>query len=132
MEEDEKDIRSAIENPKYKPQRVAPRKGKITLCFIEPLSISISSSELDPESSLINLTIKNMHPVNDLCLLNVNLSMNSTARDFDGDSSHLGTKGKPVNLKRPLSPLRDKSVNLKRPLSPLRDKSVNLNRPPSP
>lgn len=101
MEEDEKDIRSAIENPKYKPQRVAPRKGKTTLCFIEPLSISISSSELDPESSLINLTIKNMHPVNDLCLLNVNLSMNSTARDFDGDSTHVGTKGKSVTPNRP-------------------------------
>ena len=93
MEEDEKDIRSAIENPKYKPQRVAPRKGKIILSFIEPLSITVYSTELDPESSLINLSIENKHPVNDLYLLSVNLSMNTTVRDFDGDSARLGTKG---------------------------------------
>ena len=93
MNEDEKDIRNAIENPKYKPQRVAPRKGKIILSFIEPLSISVYSIESSSEISLIHLSIENKHPINDLILFSVNLSMNTTARDFDGDTLRIGMRG---------------------------------------
>ena len=93
MAEDEKEIRNVIENPKYKPQRVAPRKGKTVLSFIEPLQISVYSMESGPESTVIHLSIENKHPENDLLLFSVNLSMNSTARDFDGDSAQMGSKG---------------------------------------
>jgi hypothetical protein len=89
MDEDEKDIRNAIENPKYKPQRVAPRKASTTLCLIEPLSISVSSKELDSQSTLIYISIKNDHPKNDLLLHSVNLTMNTTVRDFDGDANKI-------------------------------------------
>lgn len=89
MDEDEKDIRNAIENPKYKPQRVAPRKASTTLYLIEPLKISVTSKELDSQSALIYVSIQNDHPKNDLLLHSVNLSMNTTVRDFDGDANRI-------------------------------------------
>lgn len=93
VDDDEKDIRNAIENPKYKPQRVTPRKGKIMLSFIEPLEITVKNKECGPESTLIYISIANNHPQNDLLLFSVNLSMNTTVRDFDGDSAKISMRG---------------------------------------
>ena len=52
----------------------------------------MKSEESGSETTLIHITISNKHPKNDLQLLSVNLSMNSTVRDFDGDSLKIGKK----------------------------------------
>jgi hypothetical protein len=66
--------------------------GKIAVSFIEPLKIMIESKETCPESTLVQIDITNEHPHNDLFLFSVNLSMNTTVRDFDGDSSRIGER----------------------------------------
>ena len=68
------------------------------MSFIEPLKIAIESKELCPESSLVEIDIANKHPHNDLLLFSVNLSMNTTVRDFDGDSSRIGERGQNIKL----------------------------------
>jgi hypothetical protein len=103
IDDDEKDIRNAIENPKYKPQRVTPRKGKIMLSFIEPLEITVRNKECGPESTLIYISIANNHPQNDLLLFSVNLSMNTTVRDFDGDSAKIAMRGPKTRSRDSLS-----------------------------
>ena len=51
------------------------------------------NKECGPESTLIHLSITNNHPHNDLVLFSVNLSMNTTVRDFDGDSAKIAMRG---------------------------------------
>ena len=70
--------------------------GKIAVSFIEPLKITIESKETCPESTLVQIDIANKHPHNDLLLFSVNLSMNTTVRDFDGDSSRIDERGQKV------------------------------------
>jgi hypothetical protein len=65
--------------------------------FIEPLKITIESKETCPESTLVLIDITNKHPHNDLFLFSVNLSMNTTVRDFDGDSSRIGERDQKVS-----------------------------------
>lgn len=71
--------------------------GKIAVSFIEPLKITIESKETCPESTLVQIDITNKHPHNDLFLFSVNLSMNTTVRDFDGDSLRIGERDQKVS-----------------------------------
>jgi hypothetical protein len=73
------------------------------LSFIEPLEITVKNKECGPESTLIYISIANNHPQNDLLLFSVNLSMNSTVRDFDGDSAKIAIRGPRTRSRESLS-----------------------------
>ena len=85
--EDEKEIRHAIENPKYRPQRINPRKGSLAFTLIEPLKISVESIELGAETTLVHVTIENAHPTNTIVITSTNLIVKTTVRDFDRDTA---------------------------------------------
>lgn len=55
-------MRQLLERHRYRPPKISPREVKLPVKLLNPISICSESREISPFSSMVMITIENMHP----------------------------------------------------------------------
>jgi len=62
IDKEERDVRQLLERHRYRPPKISPREVKLPVKLLNPISITSESREISPYSSIVMITIANMHP----------------------------------------------------------------------
>ncbi len=62
IDKEERDVRQLLERHRYRPPKISPREVKLPVKLLNPISIYSESREISPYSSIVMITIENMHP----------------------------------------------------------------------
>ena len=79
-EEDEREVRRLLEMHRYRPPRMPARDTVLPVLTISPLKLSSRCRELSPTTSLLTLTVRNLHPTDTLEVLLLTLHANETLK----------------------------------------------------